>query len=159
MGRGSCPLFSIGENNLEASSESSSKDSIQCISNRKKEEPQSHIPLPIIHNLIRLAQYSLLHHSTSLLLVSLPIAPPSASVSLSLLATDNAGDAILDGIGDGATLGVLDTTLLSANLPCACSVLAACDRLSLLPLPNFRQTCPSLLRCLFSWNILHISDW
>lgn len=50
------------------------------------------------HNLILLAQYSLLHHSISLLLVSLPTSPPSASPP-SLIAefTEGAGDGILDG--------------------------------------------------------------
>lgn len=50
---------------------------------------------------MRLAQYSLLHHSISRRRVSLPIVPPSASFSLLLELTEGEGEATRLGIGDG----------------------------------------------------------
>lgn len=55
-----------------------------------------------MHKHIRLAQYSLDHHSMSLRLVSRPTEPPSLSFSLAIELTDGAGDATRLGIGDGA---------------------------------------------------------
>jgi hypothetical protein len=48
---------------------------------------------------------------------------------------------------------------LPFSLPLALRSLPALDKLSLFPLPNLFQTCPSLLRCLFNWKIRHISFW
>lgn len=112
-----------------------------------------------MHRRIRLAQYSLLHHSTNRRRVSRPIAPPSASKSLLLEVTEGAGDDIRDGIGDGARLTGRELATLSDNRPLALRFFAACDKLSRFPLPNLLHTWPSLLRCLFSWKIRHISAW
>src|ERR1700722_395839 len=66
-------------------------------------------PFPITHNLIRLAQYSFAHHSNKRRRVSRPTKPPSSSSSLLVDVVDGAGEAILDGIGEGLLLveGVL----------------------------------------------------
>lgn len=99
-------------------------------------------------SLIRLAQYSFFHHSTSLLRVSLPTTPPSASDSLLADATLGAGELSLEGIGVGARFPFADTfsvfdAFFAASLPARVKV-------SLFPLPNFFQTCPSLVSSLFN---------
>ena len=43
--------------------------------------------------------------------------------------------------------------------PCSFSSLALFDKLSIFPLPNLLQGCPGFVRCLFSWNMRHMSDW
>lgn len=121
------------------------------------------------HNLIRLAQYSLLHHSINLLLVSRPTSPPSASPP-SLIAefTEGAGDGILDGAA--LALGVKNplplpltvdsaATLFLSAASAAFASLPTLVKLSLFPLPNLFQTCPSLVKCLLSWKILQTSFW
>ena len=124
------------------------------------------------HKFILLAQYSLLHHSTNLRRVSRPTAPPSASDSLAADATEGTGEGIRDGnldeIGDAVVLVFADAPLgviqpftfeYPFSFPFALSSLPAFDRLSLFPLPNLFQTWPSLLRCLFSWKMRHMSFW
>jgi hypothetical protein len=113
------------------------------------------------HSRILLAQYSLVHHSTRRLRVSRPTEPPSESDSLAVDAMERAGDGILDGVGEEATLLLFEGVPLASlsSLPFAFRSLPACDKLSRLPLPNFRHTCPSRLRCLLTWYIRHMSDW
>lgn len=120
---------------------------------------KSSIPFPMTHSRMRLAQYSWLHHSTNRLRVSRPIAPPSASVSLLVEAMDGVGEGILEGVDDEVASVDRDKTPSSPSNPAAFNVLAALDKLSLLPLPNLFHGCPSLLRCLFNWNIRHMSVW
>lgn len=121
-------------------------------------------PFPTIARLIRLAQYSLLHHSMSLRRVSLPTMPPSASLSLFAELTDGAGDATRDGMGDGSKvlLGVSERDARALSPSSACfsfSDLAAAVNVALFPVPNLLQACPRFVRCLFSWNIRHMSAW
>ena len=109
---------------------------------------------------MRLAQYSLLHHSMSRLLVSLPTEPPSDSFSLPEELSDGAGDATRLGIGEGA-----DRTPLAINVLKGClstplpfrALRAASVKVFLFPVPNFFHGCPGRVRCLLSWKIRHIS--
>jgi hypothetical protein len=67
---------------------------------------------------MRLAQYSLFHHSTNLLLVSLPTDPPSASTSLAIDIMLGAGECALEGRGVGAKLVATDEDpLLDDSFP------------------------------------------
>lgn len=122
-----------------------------------------HAPFPMTHSFILLAQYSVLHHSTNRRRVSRPTVPPSGSDSLEVDAIDGAGEAPREGMGVGWRLvfddGGLSGFVVPFSFPLALRSLPAFDRLSLFPLPNLLQTCPSLLRCLFSWKIRHISFW
>ena len=97
-----------------------------------------------MHNLIRLAQYSLLHHSSKRRRVSRPTNPPSASNSLLFDEVDGAGDDPRLGIGDWLT------GLSRIGLWFFLSTLAAFVKLSLFPLPNLDQTWPGLLKCLLT---------
>ena len=115
---------------------------------------------------IRLAEYSLCHHSTSLLRVSRPTAPPSPSSSLKLEEdVDGAGDAAREAKGVAARLLELDPLvdvfplLSDFKRPLALRSRAALERLSMLPLPNLLQGCPGFVRCLLSWNMRQMSDW
>jgi hypothetical protein len=118
------------------------------------------LPLPMIHNLIRLEQYSLFHHSNKRLRVSRPTKPPSSSKSLFLDTAEGAGEALREGTGEPLILLPFDgkTSPRPSNFICALRLLAALYKLSLFPLPNFLHGCPSLLRCLFSWKMRHMSD-
>jgi hypothetical protein len=115
------------------------------------------VPFPITQSLILLAQYSLLHHSTNLLLVSLPIAPPSASPSLLVDVTLGAGDAVRDGMGEGERLLFFEDDSFPFNFPFIFNSLPARVNVSLLPLPNLRHTWPSRLNSLFIWKMRHMS--
>jgi len=84
--------------------------------------------------------------------------PPSASASLLLDATEGAGDATREGMGDGVTLR-LGFSASFDSFPCSLRSRAAFDKLSRFPLPNLDQTWPGRLRCLFNWNIRHMSAW
>ena len=144
------------------------------------------LPFPTTQSLMRLAQYSLLHHSTNLRRVSRPTTPPSASDSLpEPEPLEGVGEGTLDGIGVTAKLPSADfnsvplipltpftrlvplTVPLSPfdaltpvlNAPLAFKSLPTLDKLSLLPLPNLLHGCPGLLRYLLIWNILHLSFW
>lgn len=112
----------------------------------------------MMHRCILLAQYSLLHHSTRRRLVSRPITPPSASLSLLCDAIEGAGEGNREGIGDGCKLALSEADPLF-SFPFSMTSFAAIDRLDLFPLPNFLQTWPCLLRCLLSWKNLHMSLW
>jgi hypothetical protein len=76
-------------------------------------------------------------------------------------AIEGTGEGILDGMGVKTALtAVLQQSSAGEQaFREAIDFLAAEDKLSLFPLPNFLQTCPSMLRCLFSWNTRHMSTW
>ena len=124
----------------------------QFVSKTKKDEP-----LPTMHRRIRLAQYSLLHHSTKRRRVSRPTEPPSKSFSLLVesveRAIDGAGEPLREGSGVEATLRFgldLSAPLLGRSFPCCLSSRADLDKLSRLPLPNFDHAWPGRLKCLFN---------
>lgn len=54
---------------------------------------------------------------------------------------------------------VLFMTPLPFRMPFAFSSLPTFDKLSLLPEPNLRHGCPSLLRCLLTWKMRQMSLW
>lgn len=90
------------------------------------------VPFPMIQSLILLAQYSLVHHSSSLLLVSRPTAPPSASASLVAELSEGDGDGFLEGaklLLREADVGK-SSPLVSFNKPRAFKSFAAFDKLS-----------------------------
>jgi hypothetical protein len=89
---------------------------------------QPSLPFPKTAKVILPAQYSCLHHSMSLLLVSLPTPPPSPSISS------------FDG-----------------RRPSPSSFLAASVRLFIFPVPNLVHGWPGTQRPLASWNILRAS--
>jgi hypothetical protein len=76
-------------------------------------------------------------------------------------AIEGTGEDILDGMGVNAALiaVVRQSSAGEQAFREAIDFLAAEDKLSLFPLPNFLQACPSTLRCLFSWNTRHMSTW
>ena len=124
---------------------------------------QSFSPLPIRVKDILPAQYSLLHHSMRRRRVSLPSMPPSASDSLAEELTEGAGEATREGIGEGAKLPFADVKPFVSFSPLtagfAFSARAASVSVALLPVPNLIHGCPGFVRCLLSWNILHMSCW
>lgn len=121
---------------------------------------KSHSPLPTTHRRILPAQYSLLHHSTSLRRVSRPTTPPSPSDSLGTDLTEDAGDGALDSAGVGAKEPSAPFMAPSPfNRPLALRSLPTFSRLSLLPEPNLRQGWYSLLKCLLTWKMRHTSLW
>ena len=86
--------------------------------------------------------------------------PPSPSSSLLVELTEGAGDGALESFGVGAKLpSALFMTPVPLSRFFALSSLPTFNRLSLLPEPNLRHGCPSLLKCLLVWKILQISLW
>ena len=94
-----------------------------------------------MHKRIRLAQYSLLHHSTSRRRVSRPTEPPSASDSLLFEAKEGAGECTREGMGERPWTGESFSNV-RLSFPWDFNSLAVLDILSRVPLPNFDQTCP-----------------
>lgn len=157
------PRLGIGEKKVATISESSSRDSDNMTTvrycDRHKNGPAS-APLPTTHNRILPAQYSWLHHSTSRRRVSLPTTPPSPSSSLLAELTEGAGDVARESLGVAVRLpSALFMAALLFSKPFAFSSLPTFDKLSLLPEPNLRHGCPSLLRCLLTWKIRQTSLW
>lgn len=118
-------------------------------------------PFPMTHKRIRLAQYSLVHHWTSRRRVSRPMEPPSESDSLLFEATEGAGEGIREPTGERSALrwSRVSFWIIPLSFPWAFNSFAALERDSLFPEPNFDQTCPGRLKCLFNWNIRHTSVW
>lgn len=112
------------------------------------------IPLPMTHNLMRPAQYSFLHHSTSRRRVSRLMGPPSSPGSRL-----EAGVKLMEDDGEGrdedagenplsSTLAVPFTRLFLRPVPI--KFRAASVRLRLFPLPNLLHTWPGFVRCLLT---------
>lgn len=161
IGRASQPRLGMDENRVVASSVRSSIESTQRIQRRIWTGVGWRPPFPMMHKRIRLAQYSLLHHSTSRRRVSRPTEPPSASESLLFEATEGAGEGTREGMVEmsESTWRWEPFSIVRMSFPFIFNSFAAIERLSRLPLPNFDQTCPGRLKCLFNWKIRHMSAW
>src|ERR1700761_7342754 len=93
-------------------------------------------PLPIMHNLIRLAQYSLAHHSTRRRRVSRPTGPPSSLDSrVEIELTEETGDGREEGRGEGAPFCKLAAPLIPFP-PSSFNLRAGLVKLALFPVPN-----------------------
>ena len=121
--------------------------------NKRHRARNEGIPLPITQRCIRLAQYSLLHHSINLRRVSRPIEPPSASNSLLADEPEGVGEGIRDGMGEGS-LEVVKLfpfeRLVSLSLPFAFASLPAAVKVVRFPVPNLLQEWPTFERVLLS---------
>ena len=121
-GRCSNPLFSMRENKGTVSCTSSSSDSVRLDQTWYSGGSKGrHLPLPTTVKLIRPAQYSCFHHSTSLRLASRPTGPPSPSLS---------------------------SPSCGGSPPLSTSFRAASVNVAKLPVLNLRHGCPSILRLL-----------
>jgi hypothetical protein len=160
IGRRSRPRLGMGEKRVVASSVRSSSESAQSIQRRNWTCVGWYPLFPTMHKRILLAQYSLLHHSTSRRRVSRPTEPPSASDSLLVEAMEGAGEGTREGMGERPELRwVEEPLIIPLSFPLVFNSFAAIDRLSRCPLPNFDQTCPGWVKCLFNWKIRHKSAW
>src|ERR1700744_4184098 len=102
-----------------------------------------------MHNLIRLAQYSLLHHSTRRRRVSRPTKPPSSLDSrVEKELTDETGDGREEGRGEWAPFCIFATPLIPFSS--FLNFRAALVKLALFPVPNLLHTWPGLERCLLT---------
>ena len=137
---GSRPRLGIGEKREATICASSSNGSMQGINaGCQMLGDVKNSPLPTTHSRILLAQYSRLHHSTSLRRVSRPTTPPSPSSSLLMELTEGDGEGARESLGVGARL---PSALFMTPFPralLALSSLPTFDRLSLLPEPNLRH--------------------
>lgn len=92
---------------------------------------------------MRLAQYSLPHHSTNLRRVSRPTVPPSGSASLEVDLEDGAGEGTLDGTEEDAAVPFTSMCLFSlpsaSNFVLAFISLPAALSVSRFPVPNLLQ--------------------
>ena len=83
---------------------------------------------------------------------------PDQHFGLHVVETDGAGEPSREVAGVGSRLVAADP-FADFRRPFSLSSFAALLRLSMLPLPNLLHGCPGLVRCLFNWNIRHMSDW
>lgn len=133
---------------MSASSSKESANVCQGIVGDKCDVTQ---PFPTTQSFMRLAQYSFDHHSTNLLLVSLPTSPPSSSPSLD----------VGDGVLDTSVLEEADTELsfLSPFTLLFFTCFAARSSVSRLPVPNLLHGLPGRLLCLLTWKMRQMSLW